>query len=240
MNSFIEHEFWKIIVVGIVFVGAIIYVLVMFLLVVCPPFNRLAHRIVYAIKDTPPQLLEPEPAYPLNPPPPTEYSRIDLRRFAPYHAIPKEPNKPPYVPEMQWQFTDFPDDEGAENFVELWLALSESEYKLIRTFELNKEPLEDESLYDEDAIAAIQHAQEDELRRAEGDPAQIQRLKMEHKLQMDFVRKQTFGRTIEYYIQWPYRREFKTRRQAVEYMEKLDRKILPDFKRRLERYAQRS
>lgn len=172
-------------------------------------------------------------------PPQTEFSRVDLRRFAPYHLLPKAPEKPPYVPEMRWHFTDFPDNDD-EHFVELWLALSEAEYKLIRQFDLHKEPLEDEPLYDADAIEGIRNAQQAELARAEGDIKQVQRLKVEHQLQIEFIRKQTFGRTIEYFIQWPYRREFNTRREARDYWEKLDRKVLPDFKRRLERYAERS
>jgi hypothetical protein len=184
-------------------------------------------------------VIEHSPRHLLKPPPPAEYSRIDLRRFAPRHLLPKPPEKPPYVPQMRWHFTDFPDDEDVPHLVELWLALSEEEYKLIRRFELNKEPLEEEAVYDEVAIAAIRRAQAAEIERAGKDTKHIARLKMEHEQQLEYVEKQTFGRTIEYYIQWPYRREFDTRTQARLYWDKLDEKVLPDFKRRLDRYARR-
>lgn len=171
----------------------------------------------------------------LAPPPTQVYSSIRLANFVPPHVLPKKPDSMPEVEQMTWEFGDF----GDRHAVELYLALSPREYEIIGEWGLNEDPLEEEPLFDEAAIEKLLKAQQKEVDAARDDKEKTAGLRTEHREQLKIAKEQTWGRTIEYYLQRPYIREFETRGQARQYRDKLEKRILPEFRKKLEEYGNR-
>ena len=169
---------------------------------------------------------------PLDPPPTQVHSAIKLSDFVADKLAPEAPVSVPPVDEMTWEFGE------PGTVVQLYLALSQEERALIKHWGLDEIPLEEESLFDDEALDKLAQAQQKELLR-EKDEGKLAALRVEHLQQIETAKAQKWGRTIEYYLQWPYTREFETRFQATQYRNRLEQQILPNFRKTLDEYAKR-
>jgi hypothetical protein len=169
---------------------------------------------------------------PLDPPPTQIHSKIKLSDFVADKVAPKAPTSVPPVDEMTWEFGE------PGTTVKLYLALSQEERAIIKRWGLDELPLEEEPLFDDTALDKLAEAQQKELLQ-EKDEGTLAALRIEHRQQIKTAKAQKWGRTIEYYLQWPYTREFETRFQATQYRNSLERQILPNFRKTLEEYAKR-
>ena len=120
--------------------------------------------------------------------------------------------------------------------VELYLALSYEERAAVIRFGLNEKVLEEEPLFDDDDLERIQRAQEKERRRAP-DARTRAAFDAEHQTQLNQAKRETWGKTIEYYLTYPYTKTLPTPYQATLYRKKLEQKILPDIRNMLKEYV---
>ncbi len=116
--------------------------------------------------------------------------------------------------------------------VEMYLALSYAERVVIDRRGLNEEVLEEEPLFDDEDLARIERAQQKELRKAP-DARTRAALEAVHQTQLNQAKRETWGKTIEYYMTYPYTKTLPTPYQATLYRKKLETVILPKFRKLL-------
>jgi len=173
-----------------------------------------------------------------NSPPIQKFSKIDLSKFIATKVVPRVPKAVPDVPQMSWDLSESFDEEDSHRVV-LRLVLSKAEQEIVKKWGLHEDAIETEPLYDQAAVDEVIAAQEGEITSARNDSDKMAALRIEHRHQLEWIKEQEWARTIEYYQQWPYIREFSTRREARAYYDKLDKQILPQLKKRIEEHGNR-
>lgn len=160
---------------------------------------------------------------------PKQFSSINIYDFVKQKAAPNLPDEWPEEVEHMTIGWGEPEDNCV---VELYLNFSPDERVVIDRRGLNEEVLEEELLFDDETIERIENAQAKELRKAKDD-RERKALEAVHQTQLNQARRETWGKTIEYYIACPYTKSFPTPYQATLYRKKLETQILPRFRKLL-------
>jgi hypothetical protein len=167
--------------------------------------------------------------------PTVQHSRIDLAAFVKHKVAPVAPGSLPYVETMHWHF-DEPHDAN-DHEVRLFLVLSQEERALIWRWGLQHHAFEQETLFDDQALEALQGAQRHEIDSA-ADPQLRASLAIEHKQQLAIAREAKVDITIEDYLAYPFRRQFVNRYQATNGQKKLQG-IVNSIRKMLEEHRER-
>lgn len=177
------------------------------------------------------------PVLPIAKPPmdgsPKPFSKIDIYEFVRQKAVPQPPEHWPEQIEHMTVDWGEPEDNCT---VELYLALSYDERAAIKRHGLNEKVLEEEDLFDDDDLERIERAQEKELRHI-SDPRIAAAYRAEHQSQLAQAKRETWGKTIEYYLTYPYTKTLPTPYQATLYRKKLEKKVLPEIRDMLKEYV---